>query len=316
MPTDLTPVWRQPEKLFRGLMLACLVGLGIAIIYTASHAGPLDEQPVHARDLASYLFSALLLFLFFYAQYRVVPRFLKRPLDHLLGLWHVGGSAGMLLVGALAALYSEGRTDLPSILLFWMLLLGEGLFLANVVWSYVKSEPVVPVLPTVGVTRQTPVPVRNDAAKNMGWPKSPAKLFGIGAGFFAAGGIVSLILNVPAYQIPVPISGQLHFLPFGLLWIAAALPFAIFALLYKVLMDAQNLQFEEDSLNRIHFVTTIIAVIDLVRVFSGWQQAMVSKMWAMYFGPEFAWLAFLFGFSAVVFLINAVRAYSRAGAQS
>ena len=314
MPTDFSAIWRQPEKLFRALMLACLAGWGIAIIYVASHVGPLYEPPVHTRDLASYLFSALLLFLFFYAQYRVVPRVLKRALDTRLGLWHAGGSAVLLLIGALTALLPQGQTDVPSMLLFWMLLLGEGLFLANVVWSYVKNEPVVPVLPAVGVVRQTPVPVRNDSAKNMGWPKSPVKLFGIGAGFFAAGGVVSLLLNVPAYQIPVPISGQLHFMPFGLMWMAAALPFVIFALLYKFLVDAQRLQFE-DSMNRIHFVTTIIAVIDLVRVFMGWQQALVSKMWAMYFGPEFGWLAVLFGLSAVVFAINALRGYNRSSAR-
>jgi len=145
----------------------------------------------------------------------------------------------------------------------------------------------------------------------MGWPKSPAKLFGIGAAFFAAGGLISLILNVPSYPIPVPLSGQMHFLPYGLLWLAAAVPFAFFALLYKYLMDAQKIIFEE-SMNRIHFVATILAVFDLVRVFMAWEQALVSKMAAFYFGPEFEWLTGLFVLSAVVFVINIVKSASQA----
>jgi len=177
------------------------------------------------------------------------------------------------------------------------------------------GEPVVPVLPVVPSAKTTPEPVRDDSPKNMGWPKSPAKLFGIGATVFASGGVVSLILNVPSYPIPVPWSGQVHFLPYGLLWLAAAAPFAVFATLYKFLMDAQKMVFAE-SMNRIHFVVTIIAVLDLVRVFMVWQQAMVSKLAELYFGPEFQWLAVLFGFSAAVFAISAYRSHRGAVARA
>ncbi len=192
-----------------------------------------------------------------------------------------------------------------------MTLLGEAVFLGNVIWSYVRGEQVVPLLPVVPSAKTTPERVPDDSAKNMGWPKSPAKLFGIGAAVFAAGGIISLILDVPSYKIPVPWSGQLHFLPYGLLWLAAAAPFSIFALLYKFLMDTQDLVFE-DSLNRIHFVTTIIAVLDLVRVFMSWQQWMGTKFATFYFPDgEIQWLVVLFALSAVVFAINAVRSYRR-----
>jgi hypothetical protein len=115
---------------------------------------------------------------------------------------------------------------------------------------------------------------------------------------------------VPSFKIPVPISGQMYFLPYGCLWLVAAAPFGIFALLYRFLMDAQDLNFE-DSLNRIHFVVTIIAVLDLVRVFGAWLQTLVSKMAALYFGPEFEWLFVLFGLSGVVFAINAYRSYRK-----
>jgi hypothetical protein len=303
------PFWEQqsfPEKLFRLIVLLCLVGWGSSVIYVVSHVGPLEEPPVHARDLASYLFTAAWIFVFFYAQVRLVPRFIHRDLDRRVGLWHAGGSLLLLLIGALNALFPHGKSDVPSSMLFWMMLLGEVAFLGNVIWSYVHGEPAVPFLPVVPSAKTTPEPVRDDGAKNMGWPKSPVKLFGIGAAFFAGGGIVSLILNVPSYPIPVPVSGQLHFLPYGLLWLVAAIPFAIFAMLYKFLMDAQGMVFQ-DSMNRIHFVVTIIAIFDMVRVFMAWEQALVSKMAALYFGPEFQWLAVLFAFSGTVFVANILK---------
>jgi hypothetical protein len=94
------------------------------------------------------------------------------------------------------------------------------------------------------------------------------------------------------------------------LWLTAAGPFAIFVMLYKYLMDAHKIAFEE-SLNRIHFSVTIIAVFDLVRVFMAWEQALVSKTAALYLGPEIQWLVVLFGLSVVVFAINAYRSYRR-----
>ena len=312
------PLWEQqsfPERLFRLIVLVCIVGWGISIIYVASHIGPLEEPPTRTRDLASFFFTAALIFIFFYAQYRIVPRFIHRDLDRRVGLWHAAGGLTLLIIGALNAASPQGRTDVPSTFLFWMTLLGEVVFIGNVIWSYVRDEPGVPFLPLVPDAKATPVRVADDSAKNMGWPKSPAKLFGIGAAVFGAGGLISLILNVPSYPIPVPVQGQLHFLPFGYLWLAAAAPFAIFAMLYKFLMDAQRLVFEE-SLNRIHFVVTIIAILDLVRVFMSWQQALVSKLAELYFGPEFEWLGVLFGMSAVVFAINAFRSYRRAAVRT
>jgi hypothetical protein len=308
------PLWEQqsfPEKLFRLIVLVCIVGWGLSLVYVASHVGPLDEPPTRTRDLASFFFTAALVFIFFYAQYRVVPRFIHRDLDRRVGLWHAGGSLVLLIIGALNAALPQGRTDVPSIFLFWMMLLGEGVFIGNVIWSYVRGEQAIPLFPVARAAKTTPAPVPDDSAKNMGWPKSPAKLFAIGAAVFAAGGIVSLILDVPSFKFPVPWSGQLHFLPYGILWLAAAAPFAIFAMLYKFLMDAHDLIFE-DSLNRVHFVVTIIAVLDLVRVFAGWQQWMGTKFGAFYFrDTEIQWLAVLFGLSAVVFAINAIRSYRR-----
>ncbi len=308
------PLWEQksfPEKLFRFIVLLCIVGWGGSAIYIASHVGSMEGAYFRARDLASYSFTAIWIVAFFYAQYRVVPRFIHRDLDRRVGLWHAGGCLTLLLFGALQVVLPQTKSDLPSGLLFWITLLGEAVFLGNVIWSYVQGEREVPLLPLVPSAKITPEHVPDASPKNMGWPKSPVKLFGIGAGFFAGGGIISVILNVPSYPIPVPMFGQMHFLPYGILWLVAAVPFGIFALLYKFLMDAHDLVFEE-SLNRIHFSVTMVAVFDMVRVFMAWEQTLVSKMAAMYFGPEFFWLAVIFVFSAAVFVINIVKSGSQA----
>jgi hypothetical protein len=312
-----TPFWEQqsfPEKLFRLIVLGCIVGWGLSAIYLVSHVGSTEDAYVHARDLAWYCFAAIWIVAFLYAQYRFVPRFIHRNLDRRVGLWHAGGSLALLLVGALNTLWPQSNADVPSGVLFWLMLLGEAAFIGNVIWSYVQGEPKVPFLPVVPTAKTTPERVRDDSPKNMGWPKTPDKLFGIGAAVFAAGGVISLILNMPAYKVGVPWSGELHFLPMGLLWMAAAAPFAIFAMLYKYLMDAHNMVFKE-SMNRIHFVVTIIAVLDLVRVFMVWASWAGSKFADFYYGDELTWVAVLFGMSAVVFGINAYRSYRRTAAR-
>jgi hypothetical protein len=303
----------SPEKLFRIIILSCLVAMGGSIIYVASHAAVMSTTLFRFRDLTSYFFTAIWIFVFFYAQYRWVPRLTKVALNERFGYAQSLGGATLLLVGALHAVLPQTSVDVPSGILFWITLLGEGVFIANVVWSYTHAGEAVPVLPVVGAVKPVPKRLGDEGVKNLGWPKSPVKLFGIGAGFFCAGGIVSLVLNFPAFKFPVPWSGQLYFMPIGLLWLAAAVPFAIFAMLYKLLIDSYGLPFEE-SMNRIHFAVTIIAVLDMVRVFSAWQQGMSSKWYATFFAPEYGWLCVLFGMGALVFAINAFRSYQRKAA--
>ena len=312
------PFWEQqsfPEKLFRFIVTGCIVGWGLSAIYLVSHVGSMEAAYVHARDLAWYFFAAIWIFAFFYAQYRLASRFLHRNLDRRVGMWHAGGCLALLIVGALYTLLPQTNSDVPGGVLFWLILLGEAAFIGNVIWSYVQGEPRLPFLPVVPIVKTPSERVRDDSSKNLGWPKSPVKVFGIGAAVFAAGGVVSLILNIPSFKVGVPWSGELHFLPIGLLWLAAAAPFAFFAMLYKYLMDAHDLVFEE-SMNRIQFVVTIIAVFDLVRVFTVWAQWTGSKFAEFYFGDEFTWVAVLFGLSAMVFAINAYRSYRRTAART
>jgi hypothetical protein len=307
---ELFSKYISPEKLFRVIVLICFMGMGFSAIYMTSHAGSMETTYAYAHDLASYFFTATWIFVFFYAQYRVVPHFTHRDLDRRIGLWHAFGSFALLVLGVLTVVLLPTRSDVPSSLLFWATLLGEGTFIGNLIWSYVQGDQDVPLLPVVQATKPPPARVPEASARNIGWPKSPAKLFAIGAAFFAAGGVISLILNVPAFRFLVSWYGELHSIPYGYLWMAAAAPFTVFALFYKFLTDVQDLHFE-DSLNRLHFLVTVIAVVDLVRVFGAWQQTLVSKMAALYFGPEFQWLAVLFSLSALLFGLNAYRSYRK-----
>jgi len=193
------------------------VGWGSSVIYVASHIGPLEEPPTRTRDLASYLFTAAGIFVFFYAQYRVVPRFIHRDLDRRVGLWQAGGSLALLLIGALNALFPQGKSDLPSSLLFWMTLLGEGVFIGNVIWSYVKDGPAMPILPVAPGVKATPEHVPDESPKNMGWPKSPSKRLESEPPF-CRWRVHLAHSGFSVVQVPVPWSGQMHFLPFGCLW--------------------------------------------------------------------------------------------------
>ncbi len=294
----------SPEKMFRIIALFCLVATGLSAIYVVSHVDSQSTAFARVHDLTSYFFTAFWIIVYFYAQFRLVPRFTKRNFSDRLGYWQSLGSLALLLVGALYALMPQATGDVPSAMLFWSAVLGEGVFISNVIWSYTHGEVVVSVATRVSGH------LGDASVKDFGWPRTPAKLFGIGAALFAAGGIILIVLDVPSFKFPAPWSGQMHFLPYGCLWLAAAAPFAIFAMLYKFLVDSYHLIFEE-SLNRIHFVVTIIAVLDLVRVFMAWQEAMVSPLAEFYFGPQFEWLGVLLGFSAIVFAINAYRSFRR-----
>ena len=145
-------------------------------------------------------------------------------------------------------------------------------------------------------------PTRKDS--DFGWPKSPVKLFGIAGIFFGTIGILSTTLGLPSFKVPLPWGTHLHFIPIGWLWLGAATPFAIFTLLYKILVwrGGPNVQ---ESLTRLHFAVTIIAVLGLSRLHVPWQQAMAEE-----------WLLALLGASTVIFVINAIRTFWRSPLRS
>ena len=75
--------------------------MALCVIYVASHVGSQTATLARVRDLTSYFFTALWIFVFFYGQYRRVPRFTKRRLADYLGYWQALIGFAMLLMDAL-----------------------------------------------------------------------------------------------------------------------------------------------------------------------------------------------------------------------
>jgi hypothetical protein len=120
--------------------------------------------------------------------------------------------------------------------------------------------------------RETTVksPAAVDApARTMGWPRSPAMLFGIAAAFFVFMGIIFIKTPLLPTKLPVLQNGEVTHILFGYLWLPIALPFALFALVYAGLEIGVGWEFNE-SATRIHFVCTLLAALETIRVYMSW----------------------------------------------
>jgi len=106
-------------------------------------------------------------------------------------------------------------------------------------------------------------------ARTFGWPRSPAILFGIAAGFFVFMGIIFINTGLLATRLPVVQNGEVTHVLSGYLWLPIAFPFGLFALLYAGLEIGAGWEFDE-SKTRIHFVCTLLAVLETIRVYMSW----------------------------------------------
>jgi len=112
-------------------------------------------------------------------------------------------------------------------------------------------------------------------AATFGWPRSPARMFGIAAAFFV---IVETILVKAGFlnsRLPVMLDGQIDQVQVAGLWLMVAAPFAIFALIYAGVELKAERVFEQ-SPTRIHFVCTLFAVLETIRVYLGWASTTVG----------------------------------------
>jgi peptidoglycan/LPS O-acetylase OafA/YrhL len=78
----------SPEKVFRIIIIVCLAGMGLAMIYVANHVAQFDSPALRLsvyKGLVSYSFAGLGIFILFYAQYRLVPRYTEVALNDRLG---------------------------------------------------------------------------------------------------------------------------------------------------------------------------------------------------------------------------------------
>jgi len=112
-------------------------------------------------------------------------------------------------------------------------------------------------------------------APTFGWPRSPVKLFGITAAFFLLMGMIFMISGLSNAQMPVLQNGKVTRVSAGYLWLPVALPFASFALIYGWLELALERVFDE-SATRVHFVCTLFAVMEAIRVYFSWATTTTS----------------------------------------
>jgi len=273
---------------------------------TVAH-NPASTSPTLPRnkDLVSYFSLSLFLFAFYYAQYLAFPRLTGRALNPTVGYFQTVGCFALLLYGAFRLLHPwvDIDTELAAsgfLEKYWITtaVLGETVFLANVVWSYLYGEDLPAGRPVSEAVKQ-----HYWKTATLGWPKSPLKQFGISAIFFAVGGILMLVLGVPSIKMPIPLFGRMVPVAFGFLWLTAALPFGLFAGGYALLLEKYDGVFDERA-TRIHFILTFVAVFDSIRVSISWQMFNISRMPENYIRHDtFEVAAFLFA-AAAAFAVN------------
>ena len=265
-----------PKKLLRYVCFFCLVGWGVSATVVASHGGIHAAWFEWTRQLALLCFFGLIAFGFFYLEYVAVERLAGRELNETFGHLQVAGGAVLLLTAVVVDLAAIITNDpqfisnaLPDTLLAIVCVLGEGVFISNVLMTYVlasrveaPARAVIPISrPSAPAAGTTPEKIAFD------WSSSPAAIFGIAAAFFVLAGVF-LIVKFPA-RLPLVQGGALTYVSPGYLWLPLAIPFAAFAIVYWFIEMSTGRTFDR-SATRLHFISTILAVLDSIRIYWSW----------------------------------------------
>jgi hypothetical protein len=147
----------------------------------------------------------------------------------------------------------------------------------------------------------TPLAAADKPSEIFGWPSSPARLFGIAAAFFVVIETILVMAGVLKSRLPIMRDGQIQQVQIAALWLLVAAPFALFALIYAGFELKARRVFEQ-SPTRIHFVCTLFAVLDTVRVYLGWAATTASPTPAVLTLTDFSGVG--------AFLILALGAFS------
>jgi len=140
-------------------------------------------------------------------------------------------------------------------------------------------------------------------ARTIGWPRSPALLFGIAAGFFLFMGIIFINTGILNTKLPVVQNGEITHVLAGYLWLPIALPFGLFALIYAGLEIGTGWEFKE-SITRIHFVCTLLAVLETIRVYMSWATTSANVSPEVITSQSFSGAAAFLALSLGVFIWN------------
>ena len=121
----------------------------------------------------------------------------------------------------------------------------------------------------------TPQAAADKPAATFGWPASPARLFEIAAAFFVVTELILAQAGFLGARLPVMEDEQITLVQITALWVIVAAPFAVFALIYAGI-ELKTGRIFEQSPTRIHFVCTLFAVLETVRVYLGWAETSVN----------------------------------------
>jgi hypothetical protein len=274
-----------PKKLLHYVCFFCLITWGASAIAVASHVGSIAPWFESTRQLAIFSFFGLLTFGFFYLEYAAVERVVGGELNEKLGHLQVVGSAALFLGGVVinvAALVSNnpqfvGNGWSDSILLI-ICLLGEGVFLANIVVTFVlgrdaaaTTQPVIsisrPMSPALPAPAGSPIAAAQNVASRFDWSSSPALIFAVAAVFFMLAGI--FLIEKSSTRLPLMKDGALTYVSPGYLWLPLAVPFAVFAAAYWLIEIFTGWTFDRQA-TRMNFVCTVLAALDAIRVYWSW----------------------------------------------
>lgn len=301
--------WPSPVAVLGESAFISLAGAGISIIITAK------AQVLWAREMTSFLVCPFLAFTLLYGEYKIAEALLKRELDRRFGY---AQSLGCLVIAfyGLAAVLSTGLSDSPvpaglsERVLLLLCLFGEVVFIANIIWTF-KAENAPQVGQSVVSTRspqvaRASIPQRGAIQATLpqsvasDWTNSPTGMFAIAAVFFAVMGTALAKVGFLVSQVPVGWNGSTTQVPAGYLCASTALPFAAFALLYFILESHFGMRFPLSS-TRVHFVCTLLAVLETIHVYLGWASTWANTgslnkpVTSGDFGGAFAFGALAFG---------------------
>jgi len=319
----------SPEKTLRIIIILCLASMGAAMIIVASHPGDHSPPMERSRELVGYFFLGMALFGLFYLQYGAASRYLKVELNVALGYLQTLGSFLFLLIGAIGLLSRREVVNLQiesgfhsNGYLTSIAILGEAVFLGDIVWTYLRQPRYVPrpfadisapaqfVPAAIVVSPQPASSPKLGGIWLWGWPQSPVHLFGITAALVFCAGLLMVLYNAPSFKLVLPWPGPPRFVSMGLyLWIGA-LPFAFFASLYWICGGRYGMTFN-DKLNRFHFWVAIIGLIDSVRLAVSWVMSHVSRLAASNVRSDAIEVGALFCLAVLICAANIIFAERR-----
>lgn len=278
--TAMAPKFPSPKNVLRIAISVCLVGAFLC----ALASWPKPELPKQSegwlRELSSMLFSAMFAFLLLYAEHAGTERVMKRELNRRLSYIESLGCVAIVLAGSISLLYAAitGRVPLlPRVvhanLLLILCVYGEAAFIATVAWSYLnpESERSPSREHRVITSARSPLAADREAeywSNFVRWPQSAARAFVIAATVFGVVGF-TLVVTRPDWELPVAYYDRIAVVPAGLLFTVAAVPFVLFAGLYRIAETRYAAVFHATS-TQLHMVCALLTTLEILRVYTVW----------------------------------------------